>query len=76
MLTQRMTTLVEQWTAVGDRRSIFLACYQRMTENMLSAVVHHDFFDPGWVAHLIGSFADYYFAALAAREHNQSEPVV
>ncbi|WP_448337647.1 DUF5995 family protein [Chloroflexus aurantiacus] len=76
MLTQRMTALVEQWTAVSDRRSIFLACYQRMTENMLSAVARHDFFDPDWVAHLIGSFADYYFAALAAWERDQSGPAV
>ncbi len=76
MLTQRMTTLVEQWTTIGDRRSIFLACYQRMTENMLSAVARHDFFDPDWVAHLIGSFADYYFTALAAWERDQGGPAV
>lgn len=75
-LTERMLALVDQWNAAGDRRAIFLACYQRMTEHMLSAVERDEFHDTAWVYRLIGDFADYYFVALTAWEQATGGPLV
>jgi hypothetical protein len=76
LLTERMTTQVEQWTALNDRRVIFLACYQRMTDHMLAGVAGGEFHDPDWVAQLINDFADYYFAALQSWDQGASAPLV
>lgn len=75
-LTERMQTLVDQWNTAGDRRAIFLACYQRMTEHMLMAIARHAFHDTTWVYRLIGDFADYYFVALTAWEQGTGGPQV
>ena len=68
-LTQ-MTTLVEQWEAVHDRRAIFLGCYRLMTRNMLDAIRVGRFHDGAWVSRLLERFAAYYFAALARFEQD------
>lgn len=75
-LTERMQAFIDQWSAIGDHRAIFLACYLRMTENMLTAVERGVFHDPAWVNRLIGDFADYYFVALAAWEQENGGPLV
>ncbi|GIV88978.1 MAG: hypothetical protein KatS3mg055_1496 [Chloroflexus sp.] len=75
-LTERMLSLVNRWNTAGDRRAIFLACYYRMTEHMLSAVERGEFHDSAWVNQLIGDFADYYFVALTAWEQGTGGPLV
>jgi len=59
-----MQRQIEQWKATGDRRAIFLSCYQLMTDNMLAALTAGAFHDPAWVGRLLHHFADYYFLAL------------
>jgi hypothetical protein len=67
-LTARMADLVGAWERDGDRRSIFLACYARMTAGMLAALAAGRFHDRAWVRELIHNFAGYYFVALDAYE--------
>jgi hypothetical protein len=67
-LTGRMAALIAAWERAADRRAIFLACYARMTANMLAGVEAGRFHDPAWVRELIHNFAGYYFAALDAYE--------
>jgi hypothetical protein len=65
-----MQELVSQWEAMADRRATFLTCYMMMTRNMISAVDHREFEDPGWVNGLLHRFANYYFVALESYERD------
>lgn len=67
-LTAQMADRISAWDQAGDRRSIFLACYARMTASMFAAIESGRFHDPAWVRELIHNFADYYFVALDAYE--------
>jgi hypothetical protein len=69
---ERMRSLIQLWEDQSDHRAIFLSCYSMMTSNMLSAIEQHEFNDPAWVDRLLRSFAEYYFNALEAYEHNPS----
>jgi len=64
----RMQSLIDQWEAAGDHRTVFLRCYQLMTGNMLAAIDQQEFHDSAWVDKLLHRFADYYFIALEAYE--------
>jgi hypothetical protein len=67
-VVERMSGLVSQWEAAGDRRSIFLSCYRLMTGNMLAAIQAGEFRDGQWISALLEHFAGYYFNALQAYE--------
>lgn len=69
-VTERMQRLIDAWQARNDRRAAFLACYQMMTANMLSAIDRGEFHDPNWVNALLHRFAGYYFNALDFYEAN------
>ncbi len=73
-LLQRMADQIHAWEQSGDRRTIFLACYALMTSNMFAALADDQFYDRVWVQELIGNFAEYYFVALDAYEH-QTQPL-
>jgi hypothetical protein len=76
-LQARMDELIARWEQAEDRRSIFLACYSRMTANMFVASASGRFHDPAWVERLTHDFADYYFVALAAYERDDAQlPIV
>lgn len=64
----RMENLIRTWQVNGDRRSVFLRCYQMMTGNMLHALQAGEFTDTAWVSALLHRFAEYYFDALDAYE--------
>jgi hypothetical protein len=68
-----MLSLIEQWQADADERTLFLSCYQMMTSNMLLAIDENEFNDPRWVDHLLHRFADYYFVALEAYDRGAAE---
>ena len=70
LVIERMETLIKQWDDQSDQRAIFLRCYLMMTLNTLSAIDQHEFNDSVWVEHLLRRFAEYYFFALEAYEHN------
>ena len=72
----RMQAYIDAWEKAGDRRAIFLSCYELMTRNMLAAIGAGDFEDWAWVYALLERFAEYYFAALDAYEREQTIPVV
>jgi len=72
LVIERMLDMIKQWEDQSDQRAIFLNCYSMMTRNMLSAIEQHEFKDPAWVDRLLHRFADYYFIALEAYEHNPS----
>jgi broad-specificity NMP kinase len=71
-----MVALASQWEARGDRRAVFLQCYQLMTANMLTAVAERRFGDNEWVERLLHRFADYYFEALACFDCGDQVPLV
>jgi hypothetical protein len=60
----RMQTLLDEWGAAGDRRAVFLDCYQRMTAAMDRGLAAGDFADAAWVERLLDRFADYYFVTV------------
>lgn len=66
-----MERQVQAWQACGDRRSIFLDCYLRMTRNMLAALDDAEFQDAVWVDRLLERFAGYYFDALQVYERDR-----
>lgn len=66
LVSNRMARLVADWQQRGDKRAIFLQCYQMMTANMETAVADGRFHDALWVTHLLTHFANYYFRALDA----------
>ena len=70
---ERMQDQITAWEAVEDRRFIFLSCYAMMTENMLAAIQARDFEDVDWVSRLLDHFAEFYFRALQAYDHDRSE---
>ncbi len=70
-LTERMETQIAAWQQQNDSRAVFLACYLRMTQNMLAGAAAGRFHDPAWVAQFVNDFAGYYFAALEAYETDQ-----
>jgi hypothetical protein len=67
-----MDSLAQAWEQAADRRSFFLRCYAMMTGNMLVAVDQGEFHDAAWVARLLDLFADYYFVALDAYQHDDT----
>lgn len=69
-LLERMRGLIEAWETAADARAVFLGCYRLVTNNALGAVEQQEFRDPAWVARLLHRFADYYFVALEAYEHD------
>lgn len=73
-ITDRMETQIAQWHQHGDSRAVFLACYLRMTKNMLAGAADGRFHDPPWVTQFVHDFAGYYFVALDAYE--AGEPTV
>jgi hypothetical protein len=76
-LQARMDALIAEWEQVGDRRSVFLACYNRMTVGMFAAIAAGRFHDAAWVRRLTHEFADYYFVALEVYERQDAHlPVV
>lgn len=70
---ERMQVLIDIWKTSSDQKSIFLSCYQMMTRNMLVAIEEHGFKDDLWVDRLLRNFAEYYFRALDAYEHEPSK---
>lgn len=72
LILERMLEMIKYWEDQSDQRAIFLNCYSMMTRNMLSAIEQGEFNDSEWVDRLLHRFADYYFAALEAYEHNPS----
>ncbi len=74
---QQMQKWIQHWTGSHDSRSIFLSCYQLMTQNTLQAIERDEFFDSIWVHQLLNRFADYYFIALDQYETDpQIAPMV
>jgi hypothetical protein len=72
-----MHARIESWEQAGDRRAVFLSCYQMMTRNVLAAITDGDFEDGSWVSILLHHFAEYYFEALQAYErHEGGAPAV
>jgi len=67
-VTDRMQVQIKVWEQKKDPRSIFLSCYQMMTDNMLKAIDQERFHDQVWVRTLLHQFADYYFNALVCYE--------
>jgi hypothetical protein len=61
---------VENWQAAADARAIFLQCYLLMTRNMFAAIDMGEFSDSAWVRSLLNRFAQHYFDALDAYEHD------
>lgn len=74
---EHMQSLLEGWESAGDRRCVFLDCYNQMTGNMLLAIQAGEFHDNDWVLKLLEHFADYYFNALQDYEQlPQYAPIV
>lgn len=72
-----MQSRIREWKATSDDKALFLNCYMMMTSNVLAAIQQQEFDDPVWVNRLLYHFADYYFAALEAYEHDPaSAPAV
>lgn len=65
-----MRAQIEAWELSGDKRQVFLRCYQAMTNNMLLAIQDGEFEDGQWVETLLEHFASYYFHALDSFEHH------
>ena len=66
----QMQAHIDKWAETADSRSVFLSCYQMMTQNMLLAIEQQEFIDPVWVDRLLHRFAEYYFLALEAYERD------
>lgn len=69
-LIRQMQTRLQPWEETAVGKALFLRCYMLMTDNVLTAVSHHEFHDPAWVDTLLHRFADYYFVALQAYERD------
>lgn len=72
----RMVELASSWERAGDRRAVFADAYSRMTESMLAAIDRREFEDERWVSRLLDRFADYYFNAVDAWDHDADCPLV
>jgi len=55
----------------GDRRSVFLTVYTRMTATVSTAIDEETFADPEWVTAYLVAFAEYYRRALLAFERRR-----
>ncbi|EMA70250.1 hypothetical protein C461_01387 [Halorubrum aidingense JCM 13560] len=55
----------------GDRRSVFLTVYARMTATVATAMDEGTFADPEWVTAYLVAFAEYYRRALLAFERRR-----
>ncbi len=73
---ERMFQLASTWERAGDRRALFADAYGRMTEAMLVAIGRNEFEDCQWVSRLLDRFADYYFEAVDAWDHDTNCPLV
>jgi hypothetical protein len=76
IVVNRMQGLIDAWEKAGDLRVVFLSCYAMMTRNMLEAIEAGVFEDNTWVYTLLQHFAEYYFVALEAFEHEGMTPLV
>ncbi len=72
-VTEMMQELAQRWEGENDQRAVFLNCYRMMTINMGSALQAGEFNDTAWVSAWLGRFADYYFIALDAYEHQDPQ---
>ena len=71
----RLNDLESRFRAAGDRRSVFLTVYTKMTETV-EAELDGDFFeDPEWVATLLVTFANHYRRAVVGYERGRREGV-
>lgn len=59
-----MSAQLAAWERALDGRAVFLDCYVRMTQAVLTRIDERGFEDPRWVAQLLDRFADYYFDSL------------
>ncbi|QAU12906.1 hypothetical protein EKH57_09315 [Halorubrum sp. BOL3-1] len=57
----------------GDRRSVFLTVYSRMTATVRAAIADAAFVDPEWTASYLVAFAERYRRALVAFERREFE---
>lgn len=58
--TDRLTTLEARLREAGDRRSVFLTIYVRMTRAVHEGLAAGAFEDPDWMETYLVSFANYY----------------
>jgi hypothetical protein len=72
---ERMDGLLARWEPAGDGRCAFLACYTVMTRSMGRELEADTFHDPVWVSDLLDRFADAYFDAVDAYDHDGTPPV-
>jgi hypothetical protein len=72
----RLQVLLVDWQATGDRRALFAEAYEAMTTAMTQGVSAGGFADDAWVARLVDRFADYYFDAVDAFDHEGPCPRV
>lgn len=59
-----MAERAASWEQCGDGRAVFLDCYARMTDAVVTAVVNDRFLDGDWVLLLLERFASYYDASI------------
>jgi hypothetical protein len=71
----RLSRLTERLRARGDRRSVFLTIYTRMTRDVLAAIEDGTFADPDWMREYVVTFANYYRRAFLAWERGTLEAV-
>jgi hypothetical protein len=71
----RLSQLTKRLRAQGDRRSVFLTIYTRMTRDVLAGIEHGTFADPNWMREYVVTFANYYRRAFLAFERGDLEAV-
>ena len=59
-----MAARAAAWERAGDGRAVFLDCYSRMTDAVVTAVGNDRFIDGDWVLVLLERFATYYDASI------------
>lgn len=59
-----MAARAANWEQAGDGRAVFLDCYSRMTDAVVTAVGTDRFVDGDWVLLLLERFAAYYDASI------------
>jgi hypothetical protein len=64
LLAAAMAARAATWEQVGDGRAVFLDCYARMTDAVVTAVRNDRFVDGDWVLLLLERFAAYYDASI------------
>jgi len=74
-VSTRLNDLESRFRAAGDRRSVFLTVYTKMTETV-EAELDGDFFeDPEWVGTLLVTFANHYRRAVVGYERGRRKGV-